>query len=285
MVFLMLSIILLCLILNKTLRHLRMRKAPEERIIADIVSFCCARSAKLAKNQDSDNEEMKSQPKTNPKSVERQALEWSLEEDEDEQQHIQDNLTAEVVQVNKTRGKVTSQKRQPTNTKKPVHKSQVLLDSENDFSVDSDNDEATTLADMVEDVSSDVEINSSPVNPPKIDIIQKQLVDADVGEVKVVVLIVLQLLAVQLEAEEIIAKLVQSQQDQLTVTKMIILILIFVENSLLIVILSDFFLSNEIYVLFRCKDYMYRPCVDKAKRFSIDLFFSFYEHSLLKEKR
>ncbi|CAH8827347.1 unnamed protein product [Trichobilharzia szidati] len=171
-------------VLNKTLRHLRVRKAPEERIVADILSYCCSRSVKAAQNQDSDNEENednyspvkspkdpKKQIKSNTKTADRQELEWSLEEDEDEQQQIHSNLTAETVQVNKTRSKAVSQKSHPTN-KKSTLKNQMILDGDDDFRIDSDDDESTALADMVEEVSSDVESNSSSINHP---VINKQI--------------------------------------------------------------------------------------------------------------
>ncbi|VDQ11289.1 unnamed protein product [Trichobilharzia regenti] len=66
-------------VLNKTLRHLRVRKAPEERIVADILSYCYNYSPVKSPN------DPKKQVKSNTKPADRQELEWSLEEDEDEQ--------------------------------------------------------------------------------------------------------------------------------------------------------------------------------------------------------
>ncbi|VDQ06660.1 unnamed protein product, partial [Trichobilharzia regenti] len=79
-------------------------------------------------------------------------------------QQIHSNLTAETVQVNKTRSKGVSQKSHPIINKKSTVKNQMILDGDDDFRIDSDDDESTALADMVEEVSSDVETNSSPIS-------------------------------------------------------------------------------------------------------------------------
>ncbi|CAH8471931.1 unnamed protein product [Schistosoma curassoni] len=160
-------------VLNKAIRHLRLRKAPEERIITDILNFCCTRSANSTQNEDSDKEENEDKyspikPSSNPKvetlantkSTGLQELEWSLEEDEAEQIPKHSNLTPEKVRVNKVSGKATLQTKQATN-KKSVPSCQLILQTKDDFGFDSDQDEATTLADMVEDVSTDDDISSS----------------------------------------------------------------------------------------------------------------------------
>ncbi|CAH8467768.1 unnamed protein product [Schistosoma guineensis] len=160
-------------VLNKAIRHLRLRKAPEERIITDILTFCCTRSANSTQNEDSDKEENEDKyspikPSSNPKvetlantkSTGLQELEWSLEEDEAEQIPKHSNLTPEKVRVNKVSGKATLQTKQATN-KKSVPSCQLILQTKDDFGFDSDQDEATTLADMVEDVSTDDDISSS----------------------------------------------------------------------------------------------------------------------------
>ncbi|KAH8851443.1 Double-strand break repair protein MRE11 [Schistosoma japonicum] len=158
-------------ILNKTIRHLRMRKAPEERIVPDILSYCCTRSCNSTQNEDSDKEENGDdyspiKPSNHPKNetrttkpAEPQEIEWSLEEDETEQMPVHNNLSPEKVQVNKMYGK-TLQKKQPIK-KKPVPKCQLILQTNDGLGFDSDNDEATTLADMVEDASTDDDANSS----------------------------------------------------------------------------------------------------------------------------
>ncbi|CAH8451068.1 unnamed protein product [Schistosoma turkestanicum] len=163
-------------ILNKAIRHLRMRKAPEERIVTDIFSFCCTRSANSTQTEDSDKEENEdnfspikppSCPKlettTNTRSTELQELQWSLEEDESEQIPMHNNLTPEKVQVNKVSVKATLQTKRPNN-KRSVPGCQLILQTD-DFEFDSDKDEATTLANMVEDVSTDDD-TKYPLNPP-----------------------------------------------------------------------------------------------------------------------
>lgn len=62
--------------------------------------------------------------------------------------------------MNKVSGKATLQTKQATN-KKSVPSCQLILQTKDDFGFDSDQDEATTLADMVEDVSTDDDISSS----------------------------------------------------------------------------------------------------------------------------